>query len=359
MKANDTVLTPDEEGVYTVTVNGETEINVEGVVDGIAPTFTGITPDATYYTTQKVTVNDTNLDSVTVNGKKVEGTSFTLAGNTDMTYTIAAKDKAGNSASITVYMKNISSLTPSDAITTANKQQLEEKKDSLTELLNNENLTNQEKEQLQAVLDKVNAALESIEKITSMQEAIDKLPAGVEPDDLAAIEQIEAIAEQYDQLSDNEKQQLGTSIDKLNQLLADSKNYQILEGMDSVWYIGSNQDLTITANGAPERLNSLLLDGKTLAAEAYTVQKGSTIVTLKADYLEKLAAGEHTLTFVYANGETKANFTIVAPAQQENENPTDNLQTGTANTILPWAAFAVVCAGAVIALIIYRKKNLH
>lgn len=192
-----------------------------------------------------------------------------------------------------------------------------------------------------------------------MQEAIDKLPVNVEPDDLAAIEQIEAIVEQYDQLSDNEKQQLGTSIDKLNQLLADSKNYQILAGMNSVWYIGSNQDLTITANGAPERLESLLLDGKTLAKEAYTVQKGSTIVTLKADYLAKLAAGEHTLTFVYANGETKANFTIVAPAQQENENLTENSQTSAANTILPWAAFAVVCAGAVIALIIYRKKNSH
>ena len=63
--------------------------------DLTAPVIAGVTEGAIYYTTQSVTVSDTNLQSVTLNDESV-GETFTLAGNTEAVYTIAATDKAGN-----------------------------------------------------------------------------------------------------------------------------------------------------------------------------------------------------------------------------------------------------------------------
>lgn len=81
--------------------------------DTTAPTVTGVENGRTYYVTKKVTVDDENLESVTLNGEPVEG-EFTLTGDTEMTYVIRAVDKAGNATEYTVYMKPISSVT--DAI---------------------------------------------------------------------------------------------------------------------------------------------------------------------------------------------------------------------------------------------------
>lgn len=81
--------------------------------DTTAPAVTGVENGKTYYVTKKVTVDDGNLESVTLNGDPVEG-EFTLAGDTDMTYVIRAVDKVGNVTEYTVHMKPISSVT--DAI---------------------------------------------------------------------------------------------------------------------------------------------------------------------------------------------------------------------------------------------------
>lgn len=81
--------------------------------DTTAPAVTGVENGRTYYVTKKVTVDDGNLESVTLNGDPVEG-EFTLAGDTDMTYVIRAVDKVGNVTEYTVHMKPISSVT--DAI---------------------------------------------------------------------------------------------------------------------------------------------------------------------------------------------------------------------------------------------------
>ena len=47
------------------------------------------------------------------------------------------------------------------------------------------------------------------------------------------------------------------------------------------------------------------------------ITAGSTVVTLKADYLNALALGVHTLKFVYNDGEVATNFTIVDPRVEE------------------------------------------
>ena len=81
-----------------------TFISSDGLVlDGNAPSITGVTDGKTYCEAQTVTVTDKNLDKVTVNGTEVTLTDKTCTLAADgTTYTIAATDKAGNRASVTV-----------------------------------------------------------------------------------------------------------------------------------------------------------------------------------------------------------------------------------------------------------------
>ncbi|MGN1320177.1 MAG: C39 family peptidase, partial [Acutalibacteraceae bacterium] len=73
------------------------------------PVINGVQNNATYYTTQYVTVADDNLSSVTVNGEKSD-TAFFIDGNTNKTYKIEAVDKSGNITTVTVHTKNIASI---------------------------------------------------------------------------------------------------------------------------------------------------------------------------------------------------------------------------------------------------------
>lgn len=98
-----------------------TYINSQGLVlDGTAPALTGVENGASYYVTQAVQASDENLDTVTVNGAAVAA-GFTLTGDTEAAYAIAATDKAGNTTALTVTMKPLSTLEKEmEGLTTAN-----------------------------------------------------------------------------------------------------------------------------------------------------------------------------------------------------------------------------------------------
>lgn len=56
----------------------------------------------------------------------------------------------------------------------------------------------------------------------------------------------------------------------------------------------------------------ILVDGAPVGEENYTAAAGSVIVTLKADYLETLAEGDHVLTAQFYDGSATADFKVVA-----------------------------------------------
>ena len=88
-------------------------ISSDGVTfDTTPPTIDSITNGATYYVDQTVTVSDTNLNTITVNGNPFES-GASLPADTDATYVIVVTDKSGNSLTYTVYTKTISSIDDS------------------------------------------------------------------------------------------------------------------------------------------------------------------------------------------------------------------------------------------------------
>ena len=72
------------------------------------------------------------------------------------------------------------------------------------------------------------------------------------------------------------------------------------------------------------------VDGQLVDAKNYTAVSGSTIVTLSADYLKTLSAGNHTLTVVFNDGDCSTNFTVqTAGSSTTPSNPGSGTGSGT------------------------------
>ena len=94
------------------------------------------------------------------------------------------------------------------------------------------------------------------------------------------------------------------------------------------WIKGSAGTLYIKLDHAYDGFEGLQVDGKDLARSSYTSASGSTDVWLKADYLNTLSAGTHSVLAKYSSGETaKASFTVKA---------TQSTRTGDSNNLTLW-----------------------
>lgn len=106
----------------------------------------------------------------------------------------------------------------------------------------------------------------------------------------------------------------------------------------------------MTANGPVEKFTGIEVDGKAVDAANYTVKSGSTIITLKPEYLNTLSVGKHTLTVIYTDGEASGEFEILKKAE------TTTPGTGDHSNILLWTALLFV-SGGILSIVTYRKKK--
>ena len=93
--------------------------------------------------------------------------------------------------------------------------------------------------------------------------------------------------------------------------------YSIIDGAGSSWTEDTTGSITMRADGEFDKFQSVQVDGMTVDPTYYTAQQGSTIITLKPEFLQTLAAGTHTLTILFADGAASADFTV-KEVQEEN-----------------------------------------
>lgn len=94
--------------------------------------------------------------------------------------------------------------------------------------------------------------------------------------------------------------------------------YTVTSGSTNDWKKGSGRDAVIVISRSAEdesclaHFVSLKMDGSLLQRDTdYTAAAGSTVITLKADMLEKLKEGKHTVTAVFDDGEAEASLTVL------------------------------------------------
>ena len=131
----------------------------------------------------------------------------------------------------------------------------------------------------------------------------------------------------------------------------------IIEGANGTWQKGTKDGLSFTSNATFADFQKVQVDGKDLDASNYTVKEGSTIVTLKAEYLETLSVGKHTLAIVSDTGTATTEFTIKAAAAVDGD--TESPQTGDDSNMALWITlmFAAAC-GLTGAMVYGRKKEI-
>ena len=153
---------------------------------------------------------------------------------------------------------------------------------------------------------------------------------------------------------------------------AGASDYKIIEGANGAWTQNGDGTLTFRANGDFSKFTGVKVDGTLIDAKNYTAVSGSTVITLKADYLKTLSVGTHKLTVVYTDGECSANFEVKKAASEQTKptegdksdtttpsgsKDTTSPQTGDNSNLALWFALMLASILGVGATLLYGRKR--
>ncbi len=150
-------------------------------------------------------------------------------------------------------------------------------------------------------------------------------------------------------------------------VLAKAPEYTILDGDGSTVTEGS--DLVVRASGDLGKLTDLLVDNNSVKDKA-ELTAGSTIATIKAALLDTLTAGEHTLTFVYTDGEVSTKFTVVKKVAQatvttteapkeEAKNAKTNAASPKTGDAAPLMLASILMLMSFAGVVVLRKRKIN
>lgn len=102
------------------------------------------------------------------------------------------------------------------------------------------------------------------------------------------------------------------------------KEYKFTEGANQTYTIDESKNATFRIDADYSLFtNKVYVDNKLVDSTNYDSKSGSTVITLKDEYLKTLSVGEHTLKVAFSdNGEAITKFTI--KEKQQNTNIEDN-----------------------------------
>ena len=90
---------------------------------------------------------------------------------------------------------------------------------------------------------------------------------------------------------------------------------EIIDGKGQTMVVDAAKDLSFRSSAPLRYFQKVLVDDKEVAVENYVLTEGSTIVTLKASFLNTLGVGEHKLSVVSTTGTAETNFTVAEAAK--------------------------------------------
>lgn len=308
-----------------------TYISTDGAeYDIMPPTINGIENGANCFTTRRITVDDRNLDTVTLNGEAVTE-NLILEGNREIIYTIIATDKVGNSTTYTVTMKPIKTISETiESITELNVKStdqnvLQEVLDKASELLNDDDLTDAEKTELEAMkgnAEKLIAKIESTDeaaKTENIQKVEDITFENVNKSDRADLEKAKedlekALENNGENYTDIEKKVIKDKIKRID---------------DAITVLDNIQSVEDKINGIPQDITEKEETAVKAAEEAYNALSDYEKTLVSKDAKEKLDAAKIALDAAKNNTDTtktapdavnKTNKSMTSPATGNNSN---------------------------------------
>ena len=126
---------------------------------------------------------------------------------------------------------------------------------------------------------------------------------------------------------------------------------------EDTYFRNSQADLVFVSDAPQKTFVRVEIDGTVLNEKDYTLDKEITKITLKPNYLEKLANGKHTITIVSDAGTASAQFYVAAPQEEiAPVEPKPSLVSNKALLIITIVA-VVVALGCVTYTVITSVRN--
>ena len=114
---------------------------------------------------------------------------------------------------------------------------------------------------------------------------------------------------------------------------APTPTYTITAGAGGTYELSTDGTLTITCDGALDKLTGIYVNDKLVDAANYTLRSGSTILTFKASYLNTLNVGTYKVKFQYGDESAETTFAIKeASVKDTSTQDTTTQDTSTQNT---------------------------
>lgn len=133
--------------------------------------------------------------------------------------------------------------------------------------------------------------------------------------------------------------------------------YQFTVGENATY---QDTDLVFILDGEFDLVNQVFVNGKELDSSNYMITEGSTVLTLKNEYLKALEEGIYELTVTYTTGASATTtFTI---EKQENDIPSEKVENTidnpkTYDSILFYIGLGLVSVVGLIGMGVYLKKE--
>ena len=166
-------------------------------------------------------------------------------------------------------------------------------------------------------------------------------------------------AEGTNEITDLEGWKAGDGkIDKLPPEIIEGKGQSITEG--------EKKALSFTSNAAYSDFIRVELDGSELSEENYEKAEGSIIISLDADYVATLPAGEHTIGIVSESGTATTTFTVAEKAAPGTSDDSDrdskadadkNAKTGDDTNLALWLALMILAGAGIAGTTVYTRRK--
>ena len=113
---------------------------------------------------------------------------------------------------------------------------------------------------------------------------------------------------------------------------SDPQPIKIVMGANGKFVNESKEGLTFKAEESIDKFVEVSIDGATVNSDNYTVVSGSTVVTLKPEYLETLSLGNHSIEIKFTTGIAATEFSVAAKSETGTGSGTESGSNSNANT---------------------------
>lgn len=264
----------------------------------------------------------------------------------------------------------------------------------LTEKLIDPNLTEDQKADLTEALETAQKLAEQIRAdqtalegaLANQKETTSENYTVADKEDLEAAAEVlkELVKEENQNYTAEEKAAAQKELDRINSLIESIKrmevanlyegavDFRIIRGMDGVYTRGTSKGLEFTANGAFALFAGVRVDGEMVDAGDYTAAAGSTVITLKADYLKTLNNGAHSFEVLYdvkgktysadcmftvkkADVETSTTETETTSKEADTQTDAEAVDTGDDTNVVVW--ISIMLAAVLMFVLIWKNKK--